>query len=255
MSDATMCWLLLGGSVVLAPLFLLAGAWLCLQKPPRAWRWWMLGAACALVVLGLLAAESGVEPFDDLRISARDTAIEQDNREAAAVLFALSNANERYYFLLWAAIKNRSALVQYALEWGVSPDPPGVDNNTTPMECAIVNHDMDLARTLLGAGANPDQPGSQRWTAMHMAAYHGWTYPLKMLQEAGAHLDLQDGDGNTPLHLAAEENQPELAAWLLEHGASLSIANAHGQLARDVATGEARLAFERFFAGKAGATR
>ncbi len=93
---------------------------------------------------------------------------------------------------------------------------------------------------LLDAGADPDQPNTKGWTALHAAAYAGpdsdstlWLPILNLLLAAGASADMEAyGDGGTPLAVALFWGHTALAERLAEDAitpANLRIAAALGR--------------------------
>lgn len=92
---------------------------------------------------------------------------------------------------------------------------------------------MEVAKTLLELGANPDfQDVTQSgMTPLHYACYRGNISAVKLLLGYGANPDLQDKSGYTPLHRAAFEGALEICKTLIEAGADPCIRNRKGQQA------------------------
>ncbi len=70
---------------------------------------------------------------------------------------------------------------------------------------------------------------------MQLAAESGQTATTKLLADAGADLDTQDGKGRTPLHRATYEGHAEAAEVLLTVGADRGVLNANGKSAFEIA--------------------
>lgn len=66
-----------------------------------------------------------------------------------------------------------------------------------------------------------DRQGRDGMTAVHLAAFHGYSDALRILLEAGADANAVCDDGETPLHTACIGGSTECAIMLLEHGGFL----------------------------------
>lgn len=85
-------------------------------------------------------------------------------------------------------------------------------------------HDhVEVVRLLLEAFASPDAEDGEGFTPLHVAARHGCVNVLKALLEARAELDASDPQEMTPLHLAASNGCEEVVAILLESKASQEV--------------------------------
>jgi ankyrin repeat protein len=88
----------------------------------------------------------------------------------------------------------------------------------------------DLARVLVlikSTDVHPDAvaiDGSGQ-TALHVAAYNGHPDVLGALIDAGAGIDIRDGQGTTPLHCACQvgDGEGEGGGWQLGRGKALFI--------------------------------
>ncbi len=78
--------------------------------------------------------------------------------------------------------------------------------------------DTDAVAYLLSIGANPHQQNTGG-TAIHMAVSSDNTEIVRLLLEAGANINAQDGDGWTCLWWT---RSLKMAAFLLDHGADPS---------------------------------
>ncbi|MEI8303876.1 MAG: ankyrin repeat domain-containing protein [Burkholderiales bacterium] len=86
--------------------------------------------------------------------------------------------------------------------------------------------EIDLARMLIGRGAQVNQPG---WTALHYAAATGQLGMIRFLvEEQHAYIDAASANGTTPLMMAAREGQVRAARLLAELGADPSLRNQAG---------------------------
>ena len=125
-----------------------------------------------------------------------------------------------------------------------------------PLHLAATYGWTAVLETLLAAGAHTDAPTAEvpnavwrmaspesatrvsRQTALMVAAREGAVDAVKMLLEAGAHLDARDSAGATPLHVAARpwwRENPSVVALLLAAGASRHARDAQGRTPRELA--------------------
>jgi hypothetical protein len=70
---------------------------------------------------------------------------------------------------------------------------------------------------------------------LHDAAIQGDIENVQDWLQEGAHPNVKDRSGSTPLHYAAKYGHANIVRLLIEYGADNSIANLHGDLARDLA--------------------
>ena len=126
-------------------------------------------------------------------------------------------------------------------------DPNALWGSSTPLQCALVNKNRDMARLLLEHGANPRFVDSVAESTLQVAFEAGPALGAWMLQqvhdatlidaaEAGTLDDLrelvdaggevigvgQDGRRDSPLQAAVRRDDVEMAAFLLDRGADLN---------------------------------
>jgi len=95
----------------------------------------------------------------------------------------------------------------------------------------------NLVPFLLLQGARIDARDACGWTPLHMHCALGRRFGTACLLHQGADVNIQStGALLTPLHLAAKNNAIEIARLLVAYGASTSVANARGELPRDMGT-------------------
>jgi ankyrin repeat protein len=85
-------------------------------------------------------------------------------------------------------------------------------------------HIPDLAQVLVKNGADVDIRLTNEWTPLHVAAFNGWLELARSILDHGANPNAENDRDETPLHLVSrgeyhfEENGVHIALLLLEHG-------------------------------------
>jgi ankyrin repeat protein len=152
--------------------------------------------------------------------------------------------------LFESALRLRNAaVVQILLKAGVDPNSPTRINGMTPLQIAVSNDDMVLAKALLDLGAdiNALSTGRVRKSALHVAlsnCYDGEEM-VELLLRAGA--DPSVGGtihcGRTVLQEAVETGDVELVKSLLRAGADVNAAAASSQRTDNSSAGTTALQF------------
>ena len=121
----------------------------------------------------------------------------------------------------------------------------------TQLVNAIIDGDDELATTLLGQGADPDEVDNSGWCALHFAALNCSKKSVEILIDSGANLDLRDQNGNTPLWRAtmSYRGEDEVISTLLQAGANPDADNNNGISPRSLANTIANYDGDRFFEG------
>jgi cytohesin len=83
------------------------------------------------------------------------------------------------------------------------------DEGDTPMHVAAGDGNVEIARALLEAGADPDVDNKAGVRPIQKAAGGGWLDTVELLLDAGATADTRDEMGRTPLHEAASAEEEE----------------------------------------------
>jgi ankyrin repeat protein len=134
-----------------------------------------------------------------------------------------------YTPLLLAARGHRLKVVEFLLEEGADPDTM-TDHGVTALHiaaqgCGIGKHkntpysiaSLAIARRLLEAGADPNLAEPDRKISpLHWGAIDGNAEIVRLLIEAGAHVNVRDEKGRTPLSYARDAG---IRRALREHGA------------------------------------
>ena len=99
------------------------------------------------------------------------------------------------------------------------------DNKRTPLLCACcVSGNARCARVLLEAGADVNAEDGAGVRPLHLAAMQGDAELVAaLLQQGGVDVDATDGQGRTALVCATMDGHVEVCAALLEGGADMSV--------------------------------
>jgi ankyrin repeat protein len=110
------------------------------------------------------------------------------------------------------------------------------DQNRTLLHYAIRYRELEIARMLIGAGADVNMQDDDRGMApLHWAASDGLEEFAQMLIGAGADVNMQDKIGQTSLHWAAEFTDVEFVRMLVDAGARKDIRTIYDQTPYDLA--------------------
>lgn len=131
---------------------------------------------------------------------------------------------DRYDIVTIAAVADDVPTLKVALEIGCrASNITSRYDGTALIAAAHLGHD-EVVRTLIRAGAPLDHVNNLGWTALIESIVLGdggprHTATLKALVEAGANVNLADGNGATPLALAKGRGYRAIAAILEKAGA------------------------------------
>ena len=104
------------------------------------------------------------------------------------------------------------ALIDLANSEGITPlmIAAGVGHGTNPSRARYQTDDdaVIAVKMLLDAGADLQRKAANQQTALHGAAFKGWTNTVRLLGENGADLQAQDKDGKTALDYASANYKP-----------------------------------------------
>jgi len=107
---------------------------------------------------------------------------------------------------------------------------------TTALCTAAAYNQLETARLLLEAGADPDRAISGGTTPLMIAASNGHMEVLRLLLERGAALDAAHPDGGcTAFHFACFNNQAECAEALAHAGCDVGLKTETGETGRELA--------------------
>ena len=121
--------------------------------------------------------------------------------------------------LHWAVIMGKQKCVEFLLEKNARLTKQD-EFGKTPLYYAVDSNFLDGVRLLLQAEVPRDTSNTDdKWTALHLACWRGYTDIVRLLLESNAFMRALDCLGRTPLHLAAGQGHIETVDLLLERGA------------------------------------
>jgi ankyrin repeat protein len=176
-----------------------------------------------------IAAAEDKEAVDARRRTPLHVAVYQKQRDAARALLRLgADPNrleiDRYDIITIAAVANDVPMLKIALEGGGnSKAVTSIYDGTALIAAAHLGH-AEVVRTLIAAGAPLDHVNNLKWTALIESIVLGdggrnHTETLRALVEAGANVNIADGNGATPLTLARGRGYRDMVAILEKAGA------------------------------------
>ena len=131
---------------------------------------------------------------------------------------------DRYDIITIASVANDVPMLRIALEGGGNPAAvTSVYDGTALIAAAHLGH-AEIVRTLIAAKAPLDHVNNLQWTALIESIVLGdggrnHVETLRALVDAGANVNIPDGNGSTPLGLARNRGYPEMVAILEKSGA------------------------------------
>ena len=126
--------------------------------------------------------------------------------------------------------------LRYFGNFGARPPPLTLKDGTSPLHVALTtSNNQEIAKVLIGHGADPNALDKDRQTPLHYAAMNGQREIAELLTEQGADPNVSDRDGQTPLHYAATFGYKEMVQLLIESGADLNAADRGGRTPLDFA--------------------
>lgn len=128
------------------------------------------------------------------------------------------------------AIEHRDAAATRALLRGAAVNAAQPDGMTA-LHWAARHDDLDTARILLAAGANPAAKNRYGVTPLSIACTNGNAALIRLLLESGAEPNTPLRGGETPLMTAARTGRVKAVSALLERGAPINARLPQGQTA------------------------
>ncbi|XP_078417264.1 cyclin-dependent kinase 4 inhibitor C [Cetorhinus maximus] len=131
-----------------------------------------------------------------------------------------------------AAAKGDSKEVNTLLENGVKVGAINKFGRTALQVMQMGN--TIIAKSLLKAGAKPNQQDRGGFAPAHDAAREGFLDTLKTLVDFGANVNIENSEGNLPIHLAAQEGHTDVIIFLAKKS-NLTHKNKMGQTPYELA--------------------
>ena len=176
-----------------------------------------------------IAAGENKEAVDVRQRTPLHVAAYRKQHEAARALIRLgADPNrleiDRYDIVTIAAVANDVSMLRIALEGGGNPKAVTSRYDGTALIAAAHLGHAEVVRLLIAAKAPLDHVNNLKWTALIESIVLGdggknHTETLRALVEAGADVNIPDGNGATPLKLAQSRSYREMVAILEKAGA------------------------------------
>lgn len=97
---------------------------------------------------------------------------------------------------------------------------------STPFSEAVYHNQLDLVEILAQFGANINSVNSFGWTPIHVAAFQGKLDIVRKLVDLGADITRETPEGYSTVHIATLTGKSPVVAYLLDKGATVSFINA-----------------------------
>mmetsp|Transcript_20940 Transcript_20940/g.64440 ORF Transcript_20940/g.64440 Transcript_20940/m.64440 type:complete len:550 (-) Transcript_20940:18-1667(-) len=170
------------------------------------------------------------------------SACEQNSSEIADILLAAGadpNHLRKWNALYTSTAQGNAYLVKSLLLRGASVD--AIDsNNYTALTFAIVRENIEIAKILLAAGADPNWRDMVGEVPLHQASDSGFSVEIvELLLASGADCDAATGSGSffnpgvTPLMIAAMRGHRAISKLLLDAGARTNVTSSNGKTVFD----------------------
>lgn len=156
------------------------------------------------------------------------------------------NENTAHPPLYYATTANSTRLVSLLIAEGAKPDFPSAIDGTTALHWAAYRGYTEVARVLLKANATVNARSFKGWTPLHEAAINNQKPMVLLLIDSGALLNAQADDSQTPLHFAAEQGHGTIVCLLLERGAKVDERDNLGRTPYDLAVTEGNRSVARY---------
>ena len=177
----------------------------------------------------LIASGENKEAIDARARTPLHVAAYQKKHDAARALIRLgADPNkleaDRYDIITIAAVANDLPMLRVAIEGGGNAKAVTSRYDGTALIAAAHLGHVEVVKMLIAAKAPLDHVNNLKWTALIESIVLGdggknHTETLRALVEAGANINIADGNGSTPLKLARDRGHREMVAILEKAGA------------------------------------
>jgi hypothetical protein len=130
------------------------------------------------------------------------------------------------YVAIAALVIGSVALVPRTRPTCLGTASPGHSARAADRSPGLVAEDLEAQTRITASVTERDR--ALRWTALHYAAFRGWSEMVADLLGEGEDPNARTARGATPLHCAAASGDPAIAMALIGHGADVNARTAGG---------------------------
>ncbi|KAI9517282.1 hypothetical protein NQZ68_008542 [Dissostichus eleginoides] len=128
-----------------------------------------------------------------------------------------------------------TAMCLLMLGEGADPNATNQETGTTAMMEAVKAGSLQVLRSILKRGGNPNALDRKRFTAVHYAAMGGFFELIQVLSAYSADMGVVNMEECTPLHYTAATGNANCCKFLAQRGCNPKLKNLEGLLPRQIA--------------------